>query len=585
MAGRIPPEFIDQLLSRVDIVDVIDRRVGLRRAGKEYQACCPFHDEKTPSFTVSREKQFYHCFGCGAHGTAVGFLMEYDRLGFVDAVEELARMAGLEVPRTEGEARGPSLAPLYETLEEAARYYRRQLRAHPQARRAVDYLKGRGLSGEIAAEYGLGYAPPGWNNLVGDLGGQPDRADRLSEAGLLAERSGRTYDRFRDRIMFPIRDPRGRVLGFGGRAIGEGEPKYLNSPETPLFHKGSELYGLFEARQALRHVERIVIVEGYMDVIALAQFGIRYAVATLGTATTVQHLEKLSRTAPEILFCFDGDAAGKAAAWKALTISLPFARAEREFRFLFLPQGEDPDTLVRKEGKEGFEARLQQATPLSDFLFDRLGANLDTRSLDGQARFAAAAQALLRQVPAGLYRDMLTNRLTETVGLDRAQLGLGGPARRTSVSRNGRNPRQVSAVRLAIALLVQQPELAPLAAEVADDWRGLDQAGVPLLKSLLETLQTHPKLNTAALVERDGDTESAENLRKLVALYPVTPGTSAAEEFVGALERLNEQFRGQQSKQLASHNRPSEMSPDDKRRLLDLINRRRPAVESGEDIE
>ena len=581
MAGRIPPEFIDQLLSRIDIVDVINARVPLRRAGKEHQACCPFHDEKTPSFTVNREKQFYHCFGCGAHGTAVGFLMEYDRVGFVEAVEELARGAGLQVPRAEGENAGPDLGPLYAALEEAARYYRHQLRTHPQAGRAVNYLKQRGLSGEIAAEFGLGFAPPGWDNLRTALGTDRATIDRLLQTGLLGEKPGGLYDRFRDRILFPIRDPRGRIIGFGGRAIGEGEPKYLNSPETPLFHKGHELYGLYEARQALRQLDRLVIVEGYMDVIALAQFGIRFAVATLGTATTPHHLEKLSRAAPELVFCFDGDRAGTAAAWKALTTALPFARAGREYRFLFLPEGEDPDTLVRKEGKEAFIDRMGRASPLSDLLFERLQADLDTSSPEGRARLAEQAKPLIQQVPAGVYRDLLAKRLADRVGLEPTGLGLGRTTRGPIPSRARPAPQELSAVRLAVARLIQCPGLAKLAANVPPDWQGLDQPGIPLLRELLETIGSYPTLNTAALIERWDDPETRKFLGRLLSLYPDAPETGLAAEFVGALKSLNGRYQDQESLRLVGRNKPSAMTSEEKRRLLDLL-QKRPA-QRGED--
>ncbi|MEW8281341.1 MAG: DNA primase, partial [Candidatus Thiodiazotropha taylori] len=347
MAGKIPTHFIDQLLNRVDIVDVINRRVTLKKAGKEFQACCPFHDEKTPSFTVSPSKQFYHCFGCGAHGSAIGFLMEYDNLGFVEAVEELAQSAGLEVPREGGNEQGPDLRPLYELMEKTARFYQHQLKHHAESPAAVDYLKSRGMSGQIAASYGIGFAPPGWDNLTGTLGSDKASLERLNKCGLLSESNGKQYDRFRNRIIFPIRDPRGRTIGFGGRVLGDDKPKYLNSPETPLFHKGRELYGLYEARQANREISNLLVVEGYMDVVALAQHNIQNAVATLGTATTHEHLELIFRNCPEVIFCFDGDRAGRDAAWKALNTSLPLMRDGREVRFLFLPQGEDPDTQVR----------------------------------------------------------------------------------------------------------------------------------------------------------------------------------------------------------------------------------------------
>lgn len=339
MAGKIPAHFIDELLNRVDIVDLINGRVPLKKAGRDYHACCPFHHEKTPSFTVSREKQFYHCFGCGAHNNAIGFLMEYDNLSFVDAVEELAAQIGLEIPRETGDDSGPDYRPLYETLEQAARFYQWQLRKHADADRAIGYLKQRGLTGDISADFGIGFAPPGWDNLIRQLGQDTKGLERLRLSGLISEpEQNKCYDRFRDRIMFPIRDHRGQTIAFGGRILDDSKPKYLNSPETPVFHKGRALYGLFEARKALRKIERLLVVEGYMDVVALAQFGIRYAVATLGTATTDEHLERLFRTTSEVIFCFDGDRAGREAGWKALQTALPHMKDGREARFLFLPR-------------------------------------------------------------------------------------------------------------------------------------------------------------------------------------------------------------------------------------------------------
>jgi len=390
MAGRIPQSFIDEVLNRTDIVEVIDTRVPLKKAGREFKACCPFHDEKTPSFTVSQVKQFYHCFGCGANGTAISFLMDYEHMEFVEAIEELARRAGLEIPKetSGGQSHAPSTLPHYALLERVADYYQEQLRDHPQASRAVDYLKQRGLTGDIAARFGIGFAPPGWENLASALGANDTVHKQLLELGLTVERDkgDGAYDRFRDRIQFPIRDRRGRTIGFGGRVLDDSTPKYLNSSESPVFHKGQELYGLFEARRAVRKLERILVVEGYMDVVALAQFDINYAVATLGTATTHEHLERLFRTVPEVVFCFDGDRAGREAAWRALENTLPVLRDGREARFLFLPDGEDPDSLVRKIGKQALEQQIATATHLSDFFFDRLAAPLDINSIDGRAR-------------------------------------------------------------------------------------------------------------------------------------------------------------------------------------------------------
>ncbi|MFO7640890.1 MAG: DNA primase, partial [Candidatus Competibacteraceae bacterium] len=377
MAGRIPQEFLDRLLGRVDLVDIVNARVPLRRAGREFMACCPFHAEKTPSFSVSPQKQFYYCFGCGVHGNAIDFLMAYERLEFLDAVEELARVAGLDLPKTGGD--DGSTRVLLEWVAQADRFFRRQLREHPARQRAVDYLRQRGLTGRIAKVFGIGYAPPGWENLSRALRTAGAAVEDLSTAGLVArDEQGRPRDRFRDRIIFPIRDRRGRAIAFGGRALdGDTTPKYLNSPETPLFHKSSELYGLYEARAHSRALQRLVVVEGYMDVVALAQHEVTYAVATLGTATTAEHIERLFRVVDDLVFCFDGDRAGRVAGWRALETALPFLRDGRRIGFLFLPEGDDPDTLVRREGQAAFEQRLTQATPLADYLFAELRAQTD----------------------------------------------------------------------------------------------------------------------------------------------------------------------------------------------------------------
>ncbi len=550
MAGRIPPEFIDNLLARTDIVDLIGSRIQLRKAGKDYQALCPFHDEKTPSFTVSPSKQFYHCFGCGAHGTAIGFLMDHDHLPFREAVEELAQRAGLEVP-TDGEVvqAGPDYAPLYQLLEQAAALYRQQWREHPQAARAVEYLKTRGLTGEIAARYELGFAPPGYDFLLSRLGRGSTERERLMTCGLLAEQDGRHYDRFRERIIFPIRDRRGRVIGFGGRLIGEGKPKYLNSPETPVFHKGRELYGLFEARQANRRLTSLLVVEGYLDVIALAQFGVTNAVATLGTATTADHLQQLLRTAPEIIFCFDGDRAGREAAWKALETALPLATGHQSIRFLFLPDGEDPDTLVRGEGAEGFTARVQTARPLSEFLFGHLSEQLDMTAPEGRARLASLARPLIERMPVGLYRELLLKRLADLAGLPAQPPAPPAHARRR-VGRPGQ-PQRLSLIAQAIALLLDHPELAAQAAQAPDDWRRSTTPGIEVLAQLLDTLAAHPAMSTAALLERWREHPHFAYLQRLSVasfLRDITAENIAADftvaaDFTGALERLNEQVR------------------------------------------
>ncbi|WP_276783952.1 DNA primase [Thalassolituus oleivorans] len=421
MAGRIPQSFIDELLARLDVIDVVDSRVKLKKTGKNYSACCPFHNENTPSFTVSPDKQFYYCFGCGASGTALKFVMEYDGLSFPDAVEKLASQAGLEVPkeqishdaRQEQQHQG-----LFKRMEAASQYFEQMLRQHEQRGRAVDYLKNRGLSGKAAKFFGIGYAPPGWDGLQTELGTDKEALRELVTCGMLIEKEdGRTYDRFRDRIMFPIRDARGRFIAFGGRVLGDEKPKYLNSPETPIFQKGRELYGLYEARKIRQKLTRFIIVEGYMDVVALAEYGIHYAVATLGTATSEHHLRRLFKIVPEVIFCFDGDNAGRTAAARAMETVLPVLSDGVQARFLFLPDGEDPDTLVRKEGKDAFEERLNKSVHLPEFLFDFLKKQVDFDTLDGKARLDQLAAPLINKIPAGMLKKLMKKRLEDEIGM------------------------------------------------------------------------------------------------------------------------------------------------------------------------
>lgn len=437
MTGRIPQAFIDDLLDRLDIVDIVDSRVKLKRTGKNYAACCPFHDEKTPSFTVSQDKQFYYCFGCGASGNSLGFVMDYDRLSFREAVDNLAKLAGVSVPE-ETERSQASVAAekrrkrLYQVLESANAHFQSQLRRHPARKEAAGYLRKRGLSAEVVTEFGLGFAPPGWDHLLTHIAKtnpdlDPAGAFKLAEDAGLALRnpeSGRQYDRFRHRIMFPIHDVRGRVIGFGGRMLeeankggGKSQPKYLNSPETQVFHKGKELYGLWAAKQQPTKLEKLLVVEGYMDVVALAQFGINYAVATLGTACGEDHLTLAFKHCSQVVFCFDGDRAGRAAAGRALENSLPVMTDGRAVKFLFLPEGEDPDTLVRQLGQERFEALVDKAIPLEDFLFDYVSADLDTRSMEGRARMSQRAAPLLNRLPAGVYRELMFGLLAKRTDL------------------------------------------------------------------------------------------------------------------------------------------------------------------------
>ena len=410
----IPDSFKQELLHRVDVVDVIERYVPLKKGGANYSACCPFHSEKTPSFTVSPTKQFYHCFGCGVHGNAISFLMEYQGLGYVDAVKDLAESVGMKMPEFEPREKKSGSGPdLYAIMEQACDYYREQLKTSP---RAIEYLKGRGLTGKIAARFAIGYAPEGWQNLERVFQNYADTA--LKDAGLVIDaEGGRRYDRFRDRIMFPILNQRGSVIAFGGRVLGEGDPKYLNSPETPLFEKGQELYGLSQARPAIRAASRVIVVEGYMDVVALAQHGIEYAVATLGTATSPVHVQKLLRQTDEVVFCFDGDAAGRKAAWHALEVSLPYLADNKAVRFLFLSAEHDPDSFVREEGSKAFEKKLGEARPLSEFLLDELKGRADPSTAEGRSRLVHEAKPLLQKLSAPALRVQLLKSLADAAGM------------------------------------------------------------------------------------------------------------------------------------------------------------------------
>jgi DNA primase len=567
MPGTIPQHFIDELLSRADIVEIVGRRVPLKKAGREFQACCPFHNEKTPSFTVSPIKQFYHCFGCGAHGSALGFLMEYDRLSFPEAIEELASSLGLEVPREASFEQGPDHRPLYDILETASRFFAQQLRQHPEAPRAIEYLRGRGVSGQVAASFRLGYAPPGWDNLLRTLGSDDSAIRLLREAGLITEQDGKRYDRLRDRIVFPIRDTRGRAVGFGGRLLGDGKPKYLNSPETPVFHKGRELYGLYEARQAEAHPQRLLVVEGYMDVVALAQFGISNAVATLGTATTPEHLDKLYRATPELTFCFDGDRAGRDAAWRALETALPLMRDGRQARFLFLPEGEDPDSMVRQDGASAFRNLAERALPLSEFLFEKLATQVDMHSLDGRARLGEMARPLLDRLPQGMFRDMMYQALYKRIGLDRpaaASVGANAPRGRLRV----RRPQgSIPPVRRAVALLVQHPELARL--NLPGGWEQLDSPGIPLLHGLIALASEQPDIRSAGLVEHWDDPATRKQLARL-AVLDLGILDDAAEQFLGTLRTLaSEQLRSEREELLAK-SRHSPLTEEEKQRLREL---------------
>jgi DNA primase len=589
--ARIPQKFIDDLLDRVDIVEIIDRRVKLKKTGKNFSACCPFHDEKTPSFSVNPGKQFYYCFGCGAGGNALGFLMDYERLEFPEAVESLAQTAGLEVPREEskpGQApQQDSNRPILDQLEQATRFYEHSLRKHPDARRAITYLKERGLSGEIAKAFRVGFAPPGWDNLLQTTSKDAVRTDRLKDAGMLVTNDrGRTYDRFRDRIMFPILDARGRVIAFGGRVLGDDKPKYLNSPETPVFQKSRELYGLYQARKSERSLTRIVVVEGYMDVIALAQYGIGYAVATLGTATSEAHMERLFRHVPEVVFCFDGDEAGRKAAFRALESTLPVMQDGRQARFLFLPEGEDPDSLVRARGAEHLEHLFASATPLESFLFDWVAQDLDTSTLDGRARFSKQAAPFVHQLPEGVFKVLMYQSLADRTGIDIDSLkrlqapppeaqsdgrppatdstvqpgpddypeealsgeesapGEGYPEAQTFTDHANDGDADVSltpssgnATQRLLGLLVLNPQVAAtLDTSLLPAGERRDTA---LLREVIDSIQTQPDISTASLLGFWYGTAEGQLLNDLAGREPIEDPAELAELGTALLHQLS----------------------------------------------
>lgn len=562
---HIPREFIHQLLSRTEIVDLVDSRVPLRKkSSNNYFACCPFHNEKTASFSVSQSKQFYYCFGCGAHGNAIDFLIQFDRLSFPEAINTLANLAGIEVPRESvksTEAR--SYNDLYELLTHVSQFYQTQLRQSPLA---IDYLKQRGISGKIAKEFGLGFAPAGWDHVLQTFGKTPAERQQLLDAGMLIKKEdGGYYDRFRERIQFPIQDRRGRVIGFGGRIIDRGEPKYLNSPETPVFQKGHELYGLYQALQINRQLQRALIVEGYMDVIALFQHEITYAVATLGTATTTHHLQRLFRYTSEITFCFDGDQAGRTAAWRALLVTLPIMRDDIQVRFMFLPEGEDPDTLVRKKGKVSFEQDIQNALSLSQFFFQTLSAQADLTNMDGRARFVKLAMEHLKQLPSGIFQQMLLEELAKKARIDVNQLKQPRPPQAKTKQLKARVP---SALRTAITLLVQQPQLAE---HITGALPSLEIPGFPLFTQLVEAIKLNAILTTGALLEYWRDQADSKLLAKLAQTELMVPEKGTRQEFIGAVQRLQKLEQKQVINRLLAKAAQSELSEADKQLLHELI--------------
>lgn len=636
MAGRIPQAFLDNLLDRLDIVEVVDRRVKLKKTGKNYSARCPFHEEKTPSFSVNPEKQFYYCFGCGAGGNALSFVMDYENVDFPQAVESLASSAGLEVPREPSrggpgqDQRDQGNKPLYNLMEQVASFYQQQLRSHPEAKRAIAYLKERGLTGQIAKKFDLGFAPPGWHNLQEALAATDEQQALLMKSGMLVENDkGNIYDRFRDRVVYPIRDQRGRVIAFGGRVLGDDKPKYLNSPETEIFQKGRELYGLYEAKKANRKLDQVLVVEGYMDVIALAQHDINNATATLGTATSKTHLERLYRLCSEVVFCFDGDEAGRKAAVRALEAALPCMEDGHRARFLFLPEGEDPDTAVRNGGNEHFQQLIQGAMPLETFLFESAADGLDISNLDGRARLSKLALPYIRQMPDGVFKQLMFQSLAERTGLELSSLmrletpvappspasqidsqyspdGHGSasgneappqdwdypPADYQDYPSTGSDhgtqpdsaPRQrtvQSAARAghtnlaqsALALILHQPEVArQIDPQTLIDLTGED---VELLRELLELVHRRPESNTGMLLGHWYGTPEGDLLNRLAGQERLIPTAGIEQQFMDTMENLVER-RPRDSKLAAQVDKLrltnyAQVSELEKQRLRELL--------------
>lgn len=571
--AKIPQSFIDDLLSRVDIVDVIDNSVPLKKQGANYSARCPFHDEKTPSFSVSQRKQFYYCFGCGASGNAIGFLMEHDRLSFIEAVQHLANIAGIDIPYDQDDNH-KNRRQYYDIMQRANQYFQQQLRQQ-QAKTAVEYLKNRGLSGKIAKQFQLGYVPEGWDNLRQHLS-DVDDTDLLACGLVIKNDQGKIYDRFRHRIIFPIRDRQGRTIGFGGRVLGDDTPKYLNSPETDIFHKGSELYGLYEAQQANRQLDSLIVVEGYMDVIALAQYGISNTVATLGTATTKQNAERLFRYVDNVIFSFDGDKAGRNAAWRAMENILPLIEDGLNIRFLFLPEGEDPDSLVRKQGKSGFEKKVQHADSCIDFLFKHMSEELSLDSLEGRSRLSKLAEPYIKQVPGKVMQQLMVEELAKLTRMDANQMRqlLGLPKlihSKPSLTSNVKiDNAPTSPMQQTISLLLQFPQAAN-SVENKHAYNELCLPGGELLKQLLEKCSATPNITTGVLLTHWQDDKTQKLLAKLAARESLLPAEKIASELNGLLTKLLKLDHEQKLTQWQHKMAAGELNDDDKKTYQTLL--------------
>ena len=582
MAGLIPQNFIDDLIARVDIVEIMGSRIQIKKAGKEFKAVCPFHDDSNPSLTISPSKGFYHCFSCGAHGTAVGFLMNYEHLSFIEAIESLASSLGVEIPYEQNQQPIKKNNNLYDLLAEIQAHYQLLLKKNSGA---IEYLKNRGITGDVAKRFNVGFAPPGWRNILDKYGTSKNGISELLKLGLIIQKDNNNYyDRFRERIMFPIRDNRGRYIGFGGRILNQEQPKYLNSPETPLFHKGRELYGLYECQQALRNIQKIVVVEGYMDVISLAQHGIDYAVASMGTATTDDHFNRLFRLTDYIYFCFDGDQAGLDAAWRALKNALPHVREGRQIKFVFLPEKDDPDTYVKKNSATAFEKELDDGLDLSDFLIEKLAKDIDMKSIDGRARLAEKTKPLINQIPEGIFKELILEKLSEAIGLSTAKLNKLLVNQDYQLARNGRSriisrlPKKKlkggpSVIKKAITLILNYPSIAN---DITHEKIGKNaKPGVEILKKLVTTIQEKPQITTAGLIELWRDDPEGKFLGQLaISELPENEDFNAKDELQDCLHQIMRDNHKARITHLINKQSNNELASDEKKELKDLINKK-----------
>ena len=583
MSGLIPQHFIDDLIARADIVDVLSKRIDLKKAGKEFKAVCPFHNDKNPSLTISPLKGFYHCFSCGAHGTALGFLMEYENLNFVEAVENLASELGVEVPY---ENKGNPIKKnddLFLLMNTIQKKFQNNLKINAKA---IQYLKKRGIDGKTAKKYKIGYAEKGWSNILDNFGSSDSDIKSLLKLGLIIKKENNKgyYDRFRDRIIFPIRDNRGRFIGFGGRIFEGDQPKYLNSPETPIFHKGRELYGLYECQKSMRVIEKVIVVEGYMDVIGLSQNGVEYSVASMGTATTDDHFTRLFRLSDTICFCFDGDQAGYLAAWRALENSLSHLKDGRQIKFVFLPDGEDPDSYIRKNSTGNFEKLLNNGTDLSDFMIQRTSEDIDLKSVDGKARLAERVKPLINRMPRGIFKELIIEKLSALVGLSAKKLeqsisedkitnkrksSFSYAPRRKNINTKKDSP---SVIKKSISLILNYPEAVKEISNI--EFVNYEKPGIKILINLIKNITDEPNMNTAALIERWREDDEGKYLSKLaINSFPKNEEFNAEEELNNCLVQITRNFYNERINSLIKKQADNQLTSDEKVELKEIIHK------------